>query len=56
MKNHRQDVKDFQVEAQTAEDPNLLRAAQQDANVISVHLQAIEQIAHAHNVAIDAKK
>jgi len=55
-KSNRQDVKDFQVEAQIAEDPNLLHAAQQDAPVISKHLQAIEDVARAHNVAIDAKK
>jgi putative membrane protein len=55
-KSNRQDVKDFQAESQIAEDPTLLYAAQQDAPVISKHLQAIEDVARAHNVAIDAKK
>lgn len=56
VKIQRQDVKDFQVESQAAEDPNLKQTAQQEEGVISQHLQAIEQIAQAHNVAIDAKK
>lgn len=56
VKAHRQDVKDFQIEAQSAQDPNVLQAAQQSANIISQRLQTIEQVAQAHNVAIDAKK
>ena len=56
MKIHRQDVKDFQVESEAAEDPNLKQTAQQEESLISQHLEAIERIAQAHNVAIDAKK
>ena len=56
VKIHRQDVKDFQVESQAAEDPNLKQTAQQEESVISQHLEAIEQIAKAHNVAIDTTK
>jgi putative membrane protein len=56
VKIHRQDVKDFQVESEAAEDPNLKQTAQQEASVISQHLQAIEQIAQAHNVAIGTTK
>jgi putative membrane protein len=54
--SNRQDIKDFQVEAQNAQDPYLLYAVQQDAPVILKHLQAIEDVARVHNVAIDAKK
>jgi putative membrane protein len=55
-KSNRQDIKDFQVEAQSAQDPYLLFAVQQDAPAISKHLEAIEDVARVHNVAIDAKK
>ncbi len=56
VKSNRRDVKDFQVEAQNAQDPYLLQAVQQDVPVISKHLQAIEDVAKTHNVAIEAKK
>lgn len=54
-KIHRQDVKDFKVESQAADDPNLKQTAQQEESVISQHLETIEQVAQAHKVAIDAK-
>jgi putative membrane protein len=56
VKIHRQDVKDLQVESQSAEDPNLKQTAEQEASVLSQHLHAIEQIAQAHKVAIDTTK
>jgi len=56
IKSNRQDLKDFQLEAQKAQDPYLLQAAQQDAPMISKHLQEIEDAARVHNVAIDPKK
>lgn len=56
IRNHRQDAKDFQVEAQGAEDPNVKKLAQQYGPMISQYLRVIEQIAQAHNVAIDAGK
>ena len=34
----------------------MLQVAQQDADVLSKKLQEIQQIAQAHNVALDAKK
>ena len=56
VKSYRQDIDDFQVEAQNAQDPYLLYAVKQDAPVISKNLQAVEDVARVHNVAIDAKK
>jgi putative membrane protein len=56
VRNHRQDAKDFQVVAQEAEDPNVKKLAQQYGPMISQYLRVIEQIAQAHNVAIDAGK
>jgi putative membrane protein len=56
VKDNQQDVKNFNTEAQTAQDPNLQQAAKMDAPVLAQHLQSAEQIAQTHNVAIDAKK
>jgi putative membrane protein len=50
LKDHQQDLKEFKNEAQSAQDPNIKRVAQVGANVISQHLQLIQQIAQSHNV------
>lgn len=55
-KGHEKDVKNFKSEAQSAQDPNVQRAAQLDAPVIEQHLQAIQQIAQAHNVQTNESK
>jgi putative membrane protein len=55
-KGYRQDMKDFQVEAQNAQDPYLLYEVQQDVPAIAKFLQAIENVAIVHKVTIDAKK
>jgi len=54
-KMHHQDIKDFGAEAQTAEDPRIKSLAQQDGGELSQQLQSIQQVAQAHNVALDAK-
>ena len=56
VKDNQQDVKNFNTEAQSAQDPNLQQAAKIDAPVLAQHLQSAEQIAQTHNVAIDAKR
>ena len=55
-KSNREHLKNFQAESQTAEDPNLQRAAAQDVTVVSTFFNAIEEAAKAHNVALDYKK
>jgi putative membrane protein len=55
VKDHKQDLKEFQNEAQNGQDPNVKQAAQQGAGVISQHLQMIQQIAQTHNVAVEGK-
>jgi putative membrane protein len=55
-KDNRQDVKDFQTEAESASDPNLQQAAKQDGPVLAEHQQAVEKIAQTHNVPVDEKK
>jgi len=55
VKDHKEDLKEFQSEAQAAQDPNVKQIAQQGTKVIEQHLQVIEQIAQAHNVPIEGK-
>jgi putative membrane protein len=55
VKDHKEDLKEFKNEAQSALNQNVKQAAQQGAGVISQHLQMIEQIAQSHNVATDGK-
>ena len=56
VKDHEKNVKEFNSEAQAAQDPGVLQAAKMDAPVLAQHLQVIEQIAQTHNVAVDVKK
>jgi len=55
VKDHKQDLKDYQAESQSAQDPNVKQVAQQGADLISKNLQIVEQIAQAHNVPLDGK-
>ena len=55
LKDHQKDLKDFKDEAQSAQNPNVKQVAEQGANIISQHIQLIEQIAKNHNVATDEK-
>jgi len=56
VKDHQQDLKDFKDEAQAAQDPNVKQVAEQGSNVISQHLQLIEQIAKNHNIPVESKE
>ena len=56
VKDHKADLKEFQQEAQAAQDPSLKQIAQQGSNIISQQLQLIEQIAQAHNVPVEGKE
>lgn len=55
LKDHQQDLKEFQNEAQEAQNPNVKRVAQAGSAVISQHLQMIQQIAQSHNVTASEK-
>jgi putative membrane protein len=55
VKDHKDDLKEFQSESEAAQDPNVKQVATQGTKVISQHLQMIEQIAQSHNVPIDGK-
>jgi putative membrane protein len=52
VKDHKQDLKDFENEAQSAQNPNVKMIAQQGSKVISQHLQLAEQLAKNHNVEV----
>ena len=54
-KGNQKDVKDFNAEAQSAQDPTLLQAAKQDAGVLAQHQQVVQQVAQTHNVDVEAK-
>jgi predicted outer membrane protein len=54
--NNQRDVKSFNAEAQSGQDPNLQLAAKQDAPVLERHQQAIEQLAQKHNVPVADQK
>ena len=51
-KDHQKDLKDFNDEANSTQDPTVKQLAQQGAKVISQHLQLIEQVAKNHNVTL----
>lgn len=53
VKDHKQDLKDFESEVQAAQDPAVKQVAQQGAKVISQHLQLAEQLAKNHNVPVE---
>ncbi|HEX4285588.1 MAG TPA: DUF4142 domain-containing protein [Terracidiphilus sp.] len=55
VKDHQQDLSDFQKEAGNGTSSVVKDAATQGSQVISAHLQMIQQIAQAHNVQVAEK-
>ena len=55
VKDHKQDLSDFQTEASSGQDQTAKDAANQGSKIISQHLQMIEQIAKDRNVAMASK-
>ena len=56
VKDHQKDLKEFQSEAQAAQDPTVKQIADKGSQVIQQHLQIIEQIAKAHNIDVGGKE
>lgn len=56
VKDHQKDLKDFQSEANAAQDPTVKEIATKGSQVIQQHLQLIEQIAKNHNVDVGGKE
>jgi putative membrane protein len=50
VKDHKQDLKRFSSEQDVTQDPGVKITAEQGTNLISKHLELIEQIAERHNV------
>jgi putative membrane protein len=55
VKDHKQDLSDFQTEASAGQDQTAKDEANQGSKIISQHLQMIEQIAKDRNVAMASK-
>jgi putative membrane protein len=55
VKDHQEDLKEFQEQAKVAQDPNVKQIAERGTTVISQHLQLIEQIAKNHNVSVESR-
>lgn len=56
VKDHQKDLKEFQSEAQAAQDPTIKEIADKGSQVIQQHLQIIEQIAKALNIDVGGKE
>ena len=56
VKDHQKDLKEFQSEAQSAQNPTVKQIADKGSQVIQQHLQIIEQIAKAHNIEVGGKE
>jgi putative membrane protein len=55
VKDHKKDLSDFQSEASSGQDQTVKDAANQGSQVISQHLQMIQQIAKDQNVTVASK-
>jgi putative membrane protein len=55
VKDHKQDLSDFQTEASSGQDQTVKDAANQGSKVIAQHLQMIQQIAKDQNVNMARK-
>lgn len=55
IKDHKQDLSEFQTEASSGQDPNVKDAAAQGSKVIAQHLQMIQQLAKDQNVTMASK-
>ena len=56
VKDHQKDLKEFQEQATSAQDPAVKQIADKGSQVIQQHLQIIEQIAKAHNIDVGGKE
>ncbi len=56
LKDQQTNLKGFQDEAQSAQDPTVQKLAQLDEPVLNQHLQILEQLAKEHNVQTESQK
>jgi putative membrane protein len=55
VKDHKQDLNDFQMEASSGQDQTVKDAAAQGSKVIAQHLQMAQQLAKDQNVAMNGQ-
>jgi putative membrane protein len=55
VKDHKQDLSDFQMEASSGQDQTVKDAASQGSKVIAQHLQLAQQLAKDQNVAMNGQ-
>jgi putative membrane protein len=55
VKDHKQDLSEFQTEASSGQDPTVKDAAAQSSKVIAQHLQLAQQLAKDQNVTLASK-
>src|SRR5580692_2613002 len=55
VKDHKQDLSDFQMEASNGQDPAVKDAATQGSQIISQHLQMAQQLAKDQNINLASK-
>ncbi len=55
VKDHKQDLSDFQMEASSGQDQTVKDAASQGSKVIAQHLQMAQQMAKDQNVAMNGQ-
>jgi len=56
VKDHQKDLKEFQDESTSAQNPTVKQIADKGSQVIQQHLQVIEQIAKNHNIDVGGKE
>jgi putative membrane protein len=56
VKDHQDDLKEFQSEAKSTQDPNVKQVAERGSQIIQLHLNLIEQVAKNHNVPVEGKE
>lgn len=54
-KQQQHDLKEFESEAQSGQNPNIQQTAKQDEPVLTEHYQVLQKLAQTHNVTLESK-
>ncbi|HEY1767913.1 MAG TPA: DUF4142 domain-containing protein [Terracidiphilus sp.] len=55
-KQQQHDLKEFDNEAKSGQNPNVQQAAKQDEPILSEHYQVLQKLAQTHNVTLESRK
>ncbi|HEY1650010.1 MAG TPA: DUF4142 domain-containing protein [Terracidiphilus sp.] len=55
-KQQQHDLKEFDNEAKSGQNPNVQQAAKQDEPILSEHYQVLQKLAQTHNVTLESQK